>query len=259
MSQTKNQPVTECPACASQQIDEAVDGFDGICEACGLVIEAGMDPVELDWKVTDDGSGQQEQDEWLALATIQNATEQRIVQAFETLEEFADRIDGSAEVRQKAAKTFCDAMRTETTDGREAACVIAACLRVASLRVNEPIPVGRLTEFNTVDQKKFRRSRVALQENLELQLQSPDPEDYLSFVRSALDLEKPEIGTVNSLLEGVAGQQSFVGKDPAGIVAAGVYLIHDEVTQAEVANAVGVSTETVRQRVKQLRELSNHD
>jgi transcription initiation factor TFIIIB Brf1 subunit/transcription initiation factor TFIIB len=67
---------------------------------------------------------------------------------------------------------------------------------------------------------------------------------------SLTDTSRQEVA---QFLESVTGKQAFVGKDPAGIAAGGVYVLLDEFTQGEVAEAVGVSTETVRRRVKQLR------
>jgi len=250
---------TECPACDNERIDNTIDPVDGVCHDCGFVIQEGVDQAAVDWQTCIEGDEDSRTEDWLTECSVRNASEQQIACAFNTLEETANRLDVGIDVRHEAADIYCDAFRAKTTDGRETACMVAACLRIASYEVNEPIPAGRLTESPAIDRKKFFLSQSALENDLEHPLPTSEPSDYLPFLGTALDLNKRELRSAEDELETVVDEPAFVGKDPAAIAAAGVYVTLNEHTQSDVAAAAGVSTETIRQRVNQLRELTIDD
>jgi transcription initiation factor TFIIB len=75
------------------------------------------------------------------------------------------------------------------------------------------------------------------------------------FLDDEFTVDEDHLQASTDLLEDIASSSSLVGKDPSGIAAAALYVTGEELTQADVAEAVGVSTETVRNRVAQLREL----
>ncbi|WP_336339680.1 transcription initiation factor IIB family protein [Haloarcula brevis] len=138
-------------------------------------------------------------------------------------------------------------------------CIIAACARLASLSASQPIPPGRLSELPSVDPRKYRLSLAGIQSDLGLSPALPTPEDYVFFLAGELDLEDVVLGVTETTLEQIEGHSALVGKDPVGITAAAIYLAAENKTQSEVADASGVSTETIRQRVNQLRTLVSDD
>lgn len=83
----------------------------------------------------------------------------------------------------------------------------------------------------------------------------PDPVDYLPFLGRILSVNDEQLNASSQILESVNGTPSLVGKDPGGVAAAALYLTGEKRTQSLVAEAGGVSTETVRQRAVQLKEL----
>ena len=258
MSQLERGQRESCPACETDNIDGSVAAFEGICETCGFVIRDETNSVSLEWEVADGEFGYPETRDWMSECRIRNATEQQLAEAFETLEEFANHLGLSNEVRKETSDIYCDAFRAKLTDGRATACIVAACLRLASRRTGIPIPMSRLTEFSDVDEKKFHSSHLALCNELNIDPRMPKPPEYISFIQLVLGLTDADREAAEQFVSKVGGKQAFVGKDPAGIAAGGVYLLQDDLTQSDVAKAVGLSTETVRQRIQQLREVSNH-
>ena len=244
---------TRCPACDGDQIDESIDSIDGLCRDCGFAVHDGSDPPAMDWHIDEGDDVDSERDDWATEYKVRDATEQRIAQAFDELEETSDRLNLGTGIRDEAADIYCDAFRTKVTDGRKTACLIAACLRIAAIEMNEPIPAGRLTEQSEIDEKKFYLSQTAIEDELQYQLPVKQPSDYLPFLSTALDLTEEDLRRTEDELKNVAGDPAFIGKDPAAIAAAGVYVALDTYTQSEVANAAGTSTETIRLRVNQLR------
>ncbi len=258
MTQLKQEEAGSCPACETNDIDESVEVFEGVCETCGFVIHEEANSLSLEWKVADETFGRTEDQNWMSECRIRNATEQQLAEAFETLEDFANHLDLSNKVIKETVDIYCDAFRSEVTDGRVTACVVGACLRLASQRTGTPIPMSRITELSNVDEKKLHRSHLALCDELEFELRMLKPSEYVSFLQLELELTDTDREAAEQLVDRVKGKQAFVGKDPAGIAAAGVYLLQEDFTQLNVAEAVGLSTETVRQRINQLREEVYH-
>lgn len=256
--QAESPPRDTCPACSSEHIDRSIDEVDGICGSCGFVVGQEHDTVSLDWEIANGEFQRPEEDEWISECRIRNATEKQLMQAIEILEAISDELRLSDQIRHEAVDVYCDAFRGQVTDGRVTACVVAVALCVASRRIGQPIPTSRLIQFENVDEKKYNSSHLTLCDALEVDLQTPSARDYVPYLCQQLELTDDNQESVTTLLDAVADRQSFVGKDPAGIAAAGVYLLEQEHTQQEVAEAVGLSTETIRLRVQDLREVSDH-
>lgn len=254
MTQSELEKIGTCPACDGRAIDDSIEAFCGVCENCGFVIREDTDSVSFEWDTTDGTFGRTEDKGWLSECRVRSGTEQQIAQAFKTLEEVANQLDLPNEIREETADIYCDAFRAELTDGRETASVVAACLHFTSRRMGSPIPMSRLTEFPKIEETKFNHSYLAICDELENELRMPKPVEYVSFLQSMLEFTDSDREAVEELVIAAEGKQAFVGKDPAGVAAGGVYVLQEQVTQSAAAEAVGLSTETVRQRAKQLQE-----
>jgi transcription initiation factor TFIIIB Brf1 subunit/transcription initiation factor TFIIB len=255
MNSRQGGQVEACPVCETEAIDASIDSFDGVCTECGFVIHDSADPSAPDWLVVRNEETASGDEDWLVTCRVQNATEQRLAEAFEYLEDIADRLRIPAGLRRDAADIYCEAFLAEETDGRDTNTMVAACVRLASLQDNRPIPTGRLTESSDIDSGQFHRNCSVLCDELDHTSPTPEPADYLLFLDDEFTVDEDHLQASTDLLEDIASSSSLVGKDPSGIAAAALYVTGEELTQADVAEAVGVSTETVRNRVAQLREL----
>jgi transcription initiation factor TFIIB len=260
MTQSERGQAESCPVCGTDDIDESIESFEGACENCGFVIREDRNSHSLDWEIGENTFRQpEEEEEWLSTCRVRNSTEQQLAEAFNDLENFINQIGLQDEIRESAVELYCDAFRAGLTDGRKTTCVVAACLRLASRQVEKPIPKSRLTECSGVDETKFHSSNHALCDELDVDPCLPTAKEYIPFLQTQLELADDVWEATERVLTIVEGHQSMVGKDPAGIAAGAVYLSQEENTQWDVAKAVGLSTETVRQRIKQLREVVDGD
>ena len=255
MTQAEQREFESCPVCGTADIDDSLESFEGVCESCGFVIRENSDSISLQWDIGEGVFQHSDEKDWKSVCRVRNATEQQLAEAFNELERFTNQIGLSDDVRESAVDIYCDAFRAELTDGRKTACIVAACLRLASRRVGTPVPKSRLTDLSDVDEKKVHRSNLAVCDELDIEPRLPSPKEYLPFLQTQLELGEETLETAERILTTVEGHQSFVGKDPAGIAAGAVYLSRDEYTQWDVAERAGLATETVRQRIKQLREI----
>lgn len=255
MTSNNTQAIEPCPACESNDIDCSVDSLDGVCTQCGYVIQTNAEREPSDWLVPQDEVKQSACQSWDEFCPVRNATEQQLVQALSTLEKISDRLTLGSELRRESAEVYCEAFLAKTTDGRDTECLVPACVRLASLECEYPVPTGRLTETSDVGVKQFRLSYTALCEDLDTTPSMVVPADYIPFLAGQLTLADAQREKSIQRLANVAEDPSLVGKNPVGIASGAVYLTTGRLTQSDVAEVAGLSTETVRQRVAQLREL----
>lgn len=259
MNKSTQQQIDTCPVCDSDAIDESIEDFAGVCTECGFVVHDPADTTLPEWIQSREEVEEQFHEDWLTVCRVRNSTEQQLARAFAALEDIGNALCLDSDLRQKGAAVYCDAFVAGSTDGRDTMCIIAACARLASLSASQPIPPGRLSELPSVDPRKYRLSLAGIQSDLGLSPALPTPEDYVFFLAGELDLEDIVLGVTETTLEQIEGHSALVGKDPVGITAAAIYLAAENKTQSEVADASGVSTETIRQRVNQLRTLVSDD
>lgn len=255
MSRSQTAQDRACPACGESNVDPSFDDFDGLCTTCGFVID-GLNPTVPERLRSDESTEEATQENWLSVCRVRNATEQQLAQAFATIERIADWLDLPIGTREATADMYCNAFRVQATDGRETTSLVAACVRLASIQAGRPVPTGRLTALDGVESSQFRQSDSALRQKLDLALQAPRATDYVEFIAGAIDLPETEERAVRQLLEDAQGLSVLVGKDPAGIAASAAYVVSDDYTQATIAEAAGISTETIRLRASQLREVT---
>lgn len=255
MTQSKVDHRSTCPACGAENIDNTIEPLDAVCECCGLVVEDGSNPTSVEWEITDGAFRRSTEKDWLSECRIRNSTEQQLAEAFNVLEDFAERLSLTNQTREEAVEIYCDAFRVGVTDGRKTECVIATSIRLASRRLGHPVPFTRLTEFSSVEESKVHSCHLTVCDELSIDPDIPGPSEYVAFLHQQLGLTDDARRSVEQLVGGISGEQEFVAKNPAGIAAAGVYVLVDDFTQREVADAVGLTAETVRQRVKQFREV----
>jgi len=258
MSKSTQEQVVSCSICDSEAIDESIEELIGVCIECGFVIHDPEDTTP-EWLQSPEELEEQPDEDWLAVCRVRDSTEQQLAQAFAALEDIGEVLCLDTDIREEAAAVYCDAYIAGTTDGRDTTCTIASSVRLASLAASKPIPSARLNGLPAVDKKKYRLSHTALQTDLGLRPILPTPEDYCHFYAEELDLEPRVLNESHRIFEQISGQPALTGKDPVGITGSVIYLTAENITQSELADAGGISTETIRQRVNQLRNIVSDD
>lgn len=249
-----------CPACKTEEVQADIHGFDGICRRCGFVIHDRSVPCPPDWQATTETVDEEENNEWLSYCRIHDSTEEQFALAFESLEGLASELGARSPLREEAAELYCEAFCSGTTNGRGTDCLVAVCLSLAAQQAAQPIPRGRLLTAESIEQKTFNLSHKAVVQNLGIDLGPIRPVLYVPFLQSDLSLLESEVTSTIHLIESLSGEPELSGKNPIGITSAAVYLTSKTgKTQKEVADAGGVSTETIRQRVVDLRRLCDLD
>lgn len=245
---------SSCPACGSGDIDDSIPALDPVCEHCGVVVSVDVD-IDLDREYLDtDSEGARS---WEEHHSITNSTELQVAEAFERLEDLGDRLHAPMEVREQAADLYTEAAVETFTDGRSADLVVAACLREAGRDAGAPVSTTRIARAADIDADALRRICSAFKRELEFTTTPCPPEAYLHGLVAAFELGDSVELDASRLLAALP-PSSTGGKAPGVIAGAALYLAADgAITQRDVAEFTGLTTETVRLRVNDCRAVIN--
>lgn len=250
----KVEPELDCPACESDEVETDVYGFKGFCQNCGFIIRNWASPEVPDWKIESKREQESNKLDWLSFCRVRNSTEEQLALAFECVERLSSELAVSRSVRERTAEIYCEAFCYGTTNGRSTDCLVAVCLSIASQNAHEPIPTFRLIDAASVTRRAFNTSQRALRDDLEIGNRPSSSKEYLPFLSEALCISEHEHVSASNLLEELSGRLEFMGKNPIGVASAAIYLTSD-CTQQQIADSAGISSETIRQRVGDIREL----
>ena len=240
-----------CPVCGSTDFDDGPSGIGPVCVICGAVVASDVEADILPSSSSDHTKDR----EWSDYYSVSNSTEQQIASAFAFLEDLSDSLTASTDVRERTAELYGDLALNNITDGRSMKAVIAATIIFAGRELNEPHPTGRVAELAGVELPKIRSAQSAMRSELgELSPYCP-PGEYLPELAQFLELDTAVEATAQEVLEEL-DEYRLGGKHPAAVAGAALYLSAEgDITQRAVAQVAGVTTETVRVRVKMCREV----
>ncbi|CQR49024.1 transcription initiation factor IIB [Haloferax massiliensis] len=246
-----------CIQCGSRNLDTSFPDYDFICESCGLVVK---DISEIDavqqrrLRATTEADLEQNLQEWSDYSTVTNSTESRIVRAIEILEEVADSLRLSVELRQETAEVYGEAAKAGATDGRATELLVACSIVIASREKQVPRPIVRVARAVGVDEGKLRRIVRAVQPEVKGKQITCPPEDYIGYLSRELALDGSVQSSAEEIIHAANEDGLTTGKSPAGVAGAALYgAAEGSVSQREVAEVAGVSKETIRSRLKELR------
>lgn len=243
-----------CPECGSEDLDESLPAGDAVCDDCGNVIDDLADATERP-DLPEETDEESDDVSWSEFYTVRNSTEKRVALALEELEAIGDSLDLSPDTRKQAAELYAEAAVVNLVDGRPTETVVAGVVILAARAAGTPRPTGRVAR--SADVSVHTLGTIVKQLGRELDDVPGEwvpATAYLPFLLQEFELDENVGDRARSLLKAVDESQRFVGKNRASIAGAAIYLASDGVmTQYEVARAAGVSGETIRQRLLELR------
>lgn len=237
-----------CLNCESDEFESGPLDLDSVCTSCGAVGDFVSTP-ERDASQTSD---QVERFSWSDHYTVKNSTEQQVATALESLERISSQLKIPDQVRVRVAEIYGQAAIERTTDGRSTEAVVIAAVIIASREFEVPYPIGRIADVTDIDVRDIKQALSRVKNDLYLYTCCP-PEAYLNKLTMPLEVQS-SVQAAQEILDDLPDNK-IGGKNPAAVAGAALYLAADgEITQREVARISGVTTETVRLRVKECRK-----
>ena len=257
----------QCPDCNGTNLNKSIETIDAVCDDCGYVIHDFAHPAEslkIDSdKRTDRVSSKtnREQDpqrDWAEVYTATSSTEQRIAMAYEFLDELADTLRLSTDVRKRTATAIAMAARKDLIDGRPMESVVGALVYATAREIETPRPLALVAKNVEWEPRQLERLVRSLHRELDFEHQGCHPEEYLPYLRRELGYGEDIEHRAREWIEDARQAGLTNGKSPTGCAGAALYFASDgEQSQRTVAAAVGVSKETIRLRLKEFRDEGN--
>ncbi len=193
---------------------------------------------------------------WQRRTRISDGTERNLAIALTTLDRMSSKLYLPRNVRETAAMIYRKGLRRKLTRGRSIEGVTAAVLYAACRQCNVPRTLEEISRVAVLKKKEIGRNYRDISRELELKLLPTTPLDYISRFSSRLELSNDVQIKAIKILKKAANKELTSGRSPTGMAAAGIYiasvLCGERCTQRQVAEVVGVTEVTIRNRYKEL-------
>lgn len=285
----------KCPECESKDLifDERRGEY--ICANCGLVVEEHPIERGREWREFEDGKRHgragaplslQKFDLGLGTSVGKNidlyklSTETK-TRKFFRLKKWQERVGTSIErnlrlaiaeltriasylnlpnsIRDEAARIYNLVLQKGLIRGRNMESVVAACIYAACRNLGTPRTLNEIAEATNVEKKEIGRTHRFIIRRIGVKIKPSDAKDYIIRFSSLLKLSPKTQRDALRILKKAEAKELTSGRGPAGIAAAALYisslLNNERKTQREVADVIGVTEVTIRNRYKELVDL----
>jgi len=159
-------------------------------------------------------------------------------------------------VKESAAKLYRKAFGLKLLRGRSIKAMVAATLYYACRSERVPRTLQEILKLTDSDPRDVRRCYRTLIKELKLSVPMLDPLMLVSKYIAGLELNNDVEQTTMNLIKRYLKKYPTAGKDPKGIIAAGIYvsclLHHKTVSQSKIAKIINITEVTLRSRYKEM-------
>ncbi len=196
--------------------------------------------------------------QWQRKIRISNASERNLMGALSSLGRMSSGLGLPRMVRETAAMIYRKAVLKKLIRGRSAEGITAASLYAACRQCNVPRTLDEISKAARMPKKEIGRNYRFIARELKLKLLPTLPQDYVSRSCSDLKLSSDVQAKTLEILKEAAKRELTSGRGPTGIAAAALYiatvLCGERRTQKNIAEFLGVTEVTIRNRYKELAE-----
>jgi len=161
-------------------------------------------------------------------------------------------------VHEEVAKKYEQAVDRGLVRGRSMESVIAALLYTVCREMGTPRTLEEISEASGVERREIGRTYRYIARELDMRILPAMPVDYVPRFASMLGLSDKVQARAIRFLEQAKKHEATSGKGPTGVAAAALYIAAvldgEKRTQREIADAIGVTEVTIRNRFKELCE-----
>jgi len=161
-------------------------------------------------------------------------------------------------VHEEVAKKYEQAVDAGLVRGRSMESVIAALLYAVTRELGTPRTLEEISEASGVERREIGRTYRYISRELKIRILPAPPQDYVPRFASMLGLSDKVQAKAIRFLKLAKKNEVTSGKGPTGVAAAALYIAAvlegEKRTQREIADAIGVTEVTIRNRFKELIE-----
>jgi transcription initiation factor TFIIB len=161
-------------------------------------------------------------------------------------------------IHERIARYYEEAVNKGLVRGRSIESVIASLTYAVSREFGSPRTLDEISEASGVEKREIGRTYRYIARELGIRILPADPMTFVPRFCSMLGLSDRVQAKSLEILKKAKKHDITSGKGPTGVAAAAIYvacvLIGEKRTQREVADIVGVTEVTIRNRYKELVE-----
>lgn len=161
-------------------------------------------------------------------------------------------------IHERIARYYEEAVNKGLVRGRSIESVVAALTYAVSREFNSPRTLDEISEASGVEKREIGRTYRYIARELGVRILPADPVTFIPRFCSMLGLSDKVQARSVEILKKAKKYDVTSGKGPTGVAAAAIYvatvLEGEKRTQREVADIVGVTEVTIRNRYKELLE-----
>ena len=195
---------------------------------------------------------------WQHRTRVTNSTERNLALALNELNSLSSKIGLHRNVRETAASIYRRAINSNLIRGRSVEGVAAASLYAACRKCNVPRTLDEIARASHVSKKEIGRTYRFISRELKMGLMPTSATAYISRFCSDLNLGGETEAKALEIIKEATAKELTSGRGPTGVAAAAIYmasvLCNQRKTQKEIAEVVGVTEVTIRNRYKELTE-----
>ena len=196
---------------------------------------------------------------WDMRTQTHTPTDRNLKQAFFQLGVLKDKLGLSDTVVEKTAYIYRKAQQRMLIRGRTISGILSAAICISCRELGTPRTLKDISVGSNVKLKEVARSYRLLCFELDLKIPIVDPMKCVSRVANKAKLNEKTKRQGAEIMNNVIQRETLsAGKDPMGLAASVLYLASlntgENITQANIADAAGVTEVTIRNRVKDLKK-----
>lgn len=161
-------------------------------------------------------------------------------------------------VHEEVARLYEKAVDKGLVRGRSMESIISALLYIVARKQGTPRTLDEISDASGIEKREIGRAYRYVARELGLRILPAKPQDYVPRFAGKLQLSGRVQARARQILKEAREKDLLSGKGPTGLAAAALYIAAvlegEKRTQREVADVVGVTEVTIRNRYKELAE-----
>lgn len=179
--------------------------------------------------------------------------------AFSELQRLISYLGLSQSIHKSAAKLYEKAVDMGLVKGRSTESIISAILYIVCREEGVPRTLEEISDASGVNKREIGKTYRYIARKLDFRILPAKPQNYIPRFASLLKLdEKVQVRAKKLLDDASKKKEGISGKGPIGVAAAAIYLAAliegKKKTQREVAEVLGVTEVTIRNRYKEIAD-----
>ena len=285
--------IKRCPECNSINLTIDEKKAEVICKSCGLVLDESLVDFGPEWREfgedegkrragapstftkADMGTGTQigsqseiynlpgsQRRRFMRLRQWHNRSstslERNLKYALVELKKVASLLNIPPSIEEEAARIYNLAVRKALVRGRSMESVVVGAIYIAARRFNLPRSLNEICKITGANKREVGKTYRFIARSLGVKLLPSGPADYIPKFANKLNFSSATQTKAVEILKKAQNLELTSGRGPIGLAAASLYVASlmtgEKRTQREIADVVGVTEVTIRNRYKEIIE-----